>query len=344
MFHYREVKTAAFLQARGKKPGAGAGATLALAASATAKQQAWVMAEEAFGEAGRGRLRMAVQKKGRLADDTFDLLKRCGLTLSQSKNRLYARVQEMPIDILLVRDDDIPALVASGASDLGIVGGNVFEEERAGGRLGEKVPLVKPLGFSSCRLCIALPKEEVYARPADLGGMRIATSYPALTQAWLAREGVKGATTVVMNGAHEIAPRLGVADAVCDIVSTGGTLDANGLKVAETIYRSEALLIGGELSGEAKEVAAALQLRIEGVQRSRDAKYVMLNAPRNAVEAIAKVLPAADQPTVLELAGASEKVAVHTVCREAVVWEHLEELKRLGASAILVLDIDKMLA
>ncbi|MCQ8186535.1 ATP phosphoribosyltransferase [Parvularcula maris] len=302
------------------------------------------MAEEAFGEAGTGRLRMAVQKKGRLADETFDLLKRCGLSLSQSKNRLYARVQEMPIDILLVRDDDIPALVAGGASDLGIVGGNVFEEERAGGRLGSRVPLVKPLGFSKCRLCIALPKEDTYSQPADLGGMRIATSYPALTEDWLEREGVKGATTVVMNGAHEIAPRLGVADAVCDIVSTGGTLDANGLKVAETIYRSEALLIGGPLEGEAKKVADALQLRIEGVQRSRDAKYVMLNAPRSAVEAISKVLPAADKPTILELAGTAEKVAVHTVCREAVVWEHLEELKRLGASAILVLDIDKMLA
>ncbi|GGY54633.1 ATP phosphoribosyltransferase [Parvularcula lutaonensis] len=291
-----------------------------------------------------GHLRLAVQKKGRLADDTFDLLKRCGLTLSQSKNRLYARVQELPIDILLVRDDDIPALVASGASDLGIVGGNVFEEERAGGRLQDRVPMVQKLGFSRCRLCIALPKEKNYSGPRDLDGMRIATSYPALTDKWLADNGVEGAESVVMNGAHEIAPRLGVADAVCDIVSTGGTLDANGLAVAETILNSEALLIGGKLSEEKAKIAEALKLRIEGVQRSRDAKYVMMNAPRSAIEKISAVLPSADNPTILELAGRPDMVAVHTVCREEVVWEVLEELKRLGASAILVLDIDKMLA
>lgn len=291
-----------------------------------------------------GRLRLAIQKKGRLADETFDLLRRCGLEVSQSKNRLYARVRELPIDLLLVRDDDIPALVASGASDLGIVGGNVFEEERAAGRVRDRVPLVVPLGFSRCRLCIALPRERTYAGPSDLDGLTIATSYEALTAEWLDRHGVKDARTVVMNGAHEIAPRLGVADAICDIVSTGGTLDANGLAIAETIYHSEALLIGAALTGEQARTAEALRLRIEGVQRSRDAKYVMLNAPRSAVEAIARVLPAADQPTVLELAGAGDKVAVHTVCREDVVWEHLEELKSLGASAILVLDIDKMLA
>ncbi|NNU16655.1 ATP phosphoribosyltransferase [Parvularcula sp. ZS-1/3] len=302
------------------------------------------MPEQPFGSDQPDRLRLAVQKKGRLADDTFDLLKKCGLTMSQSKNRLYARVEQLPIDILLVRDDDIPALVAGGASDLGIVGGNVFEEERAAGRLGDNVPMVVPLGFSKCRLCIALPKETIYSAPKDMAGMRIATSYPALTEAWLNENGVEGARTVVMNGAHEIAPRLGVADAVCDIVSTGGTLDANGLAVAETIYRSEALFIGGPLDGRKAEIAEALRLRIEGVQRSADAKYVMLNAPRDAVDAIAAVLPAADQPTILELAGQSDKVAVHTVCREEVVWEQLEKLRKLGASAILVLDIDKMLA
>ncbi|MEM9838700.1 MAG: ATP phosphoribosyltransferase [Pseudomonadota bacterium] len=292
------------------------------------------------------RLRLAVQKKGRLADDTFDLLKRCGLRVSASKNRLYARIKELPIDILLVRDDDIPALVADGASDAGIVGGNVYEEEQASGRLTRTMGTVVPLGFSRCRLCIALPKEHQYTGPSDFTGMRIATSYPALTDAWLAEHGVEGARSVIMNGAHEIAPRLGVADAVCDIVSTGGTLDANGLKVAETIFRSEAMLIAGQFEegSEKARIADALKLRIEGVQRSREAKYVMLNAPRAALDAITDVLPAADRPTVLELAGESDKVAVHTVCREEVVWEKLEELKSLGASGILVLDIDKMLA
>ncbi|MEM1410494.1 MAG: ATP phosphoribosyltransferase [Pseudomonadota bacterium] len=291
------------------------------------------------------RLRLAVQKKGRLADDTFDLLKRCGLAVSASKNRLYARIRELPIDILLVRDDDIPALVATGASDVGIVGANVFEEEKRAGRLKADVPTSVPLGFSRCRLCIALPKEHDYRGVQDFSRMRIATSYPALTESWLEQHGVKDAQTVMMNGAHEIAPRLGVADAICDIVSTGGTLDANGLRAVETIFESEALLIGGALNNPKKaRVADALKLRIEGVQRSREAKYVMLNAPRSAVEGISEVLPAADKPTILELAGETDKVAIHTVCGEEVVWEQLEQLKALGASGILVLDIDKMLA
>ncbi|MEO1658285.1 MAG: ATP phosphoribosyltransferase [Pseudomonadota bacterium] len=293
-----------------------------------------------------GRVKLAVQKKGRLADETFELLKRCGLSVSQSKSRLYARIAELPIDLLLVRDDDIPALVASGASDLGIVGGNVYEEERCAGRLKDRVPMVTELGFSQCRLCIAVPKELDYQGPRQLDGLKIATSYPALTDHWLEGQGVDGAESVIMNGAHEIAPRLGVADAVCDIVSTGATLETNGLVVAETIYRSQALLIGGDFADDPEKAATAkaLRLRIEGVQRSRDAKYVMLNCPRSALDKITAVLPAAERPTILDLAGESDMVAVHTVCREAVVWEMLEELKALGASAILVLDIDKMLA
>ncbi|MEM9809822.1 MAG: ATP phosphoribosyltransferase [Pseudomonadota bacterium] len=290
------------------------------------------------------RVRLAIQKKGRLADDTFDLLKRCGLHVRQSKSSLYARIEELPIDLLLVRDDDIPALVASGASDLGIVGANVFEEEKAAKRLKGSVPMVLPLGFSRCRLCIALPKEHPYKGAQQFSGLKIATSYPAITEAWLNDHGVTDCETVIMNGAHEIAPRLGVADAICDIVSTGGTLDANGLTIAETVLRSEALLIGGPLEAAKEKTAHALRMRIEGVQRSEDAKYVMLNAPRAALEEIARVLPGAERPTVLELAGEGDKVAVHTVCREEVVWEQLEDLKRLGASAILVLDIDKMLA
>lgn len=293
-----------------------------------------------------GRVKLAVQKKGRLADETFDLLKRCGLSVSQSKSRLYARISELPIDLLLVRDDDIPALVASGASDLGIVGGNVFEEERYAGRLKDRVPMVTELGFSRCRLCIAVPKELDYQAPSNLNGLKIATSYPALTDNWLAEQGVVGAESVIMNGAHEIAPRLGVADAICDIVSTGATLETNGLAVAETIYQSQALLVGGDFASDPAKAATAraLRLRIEGVQRSRDAKYVMLNAPRTALDKITAVLPAAERPTILDLAGESDMVAVHTVCQESVVWEMLEELKALGASAILVLDIDKMLA
>lgn len=291
------------------------------------------------------RLRLAIQKKGRLADDTFDLLRRCGLKVSQSRTKLYARIRELPIDLLLVRDDDIPALVASGASDVGIVGGNVFREEQLDGDGQLDATVLEGLGFSRCRLCIAVPDTMNYQRPQDLDGMRIATSYGALTRDWLAQNGVTGAAPVTMNGAHEIAPRLGVAEAICDIVSTGATLEANGLKVAETIYDSEALLIGkAGLVPEKQAILDALTGRIRGVIRSRHAKYVMMNAPRSGIDAIAKVLPGADAPTVLELAGQADMVAIHAVCDEGVLWEHLAALKSHGASAILVLDIDKMLA
>lgn len=290
------------------------------------------------------RLRLAVQKSGRLADDSFDLLARCGLKVRRSRTELYARIAELPIDLLLVRDDDIPGLVARGASDVGIVGGNVFEETRLDGG-AEGAAVLRPLGFSRCRLCIAVPRSEDYEGPSDLSGRTVATSYPELTRAWAEREGV-ALTPIHMSGAHEIAPRLGLSDAICDIVSTGATLSANGLKVAETIYESEALLIGqGALSPAKQATLDALTARIEGVLRSKDAKYVMMNAPRGAIDAIRDVLPGADSPTVLELHGQTgDMVALHVLTTDAVVWEHLEELKGLGARAILVLDVDKMLS
>ena len=291
------------------------------------------------------RLRLAVQKSGRLADDSFDLLARCGLKVRRSRTELYARIAELPIDLLLVRDDDIPGLVARGASDVGIVGGNVFEETRLDGG-ADGAGVLRRLGFSRCRLCVAVPKGEGYGGPADLSGRTVATSYPELTRAWAERAGV-ALTPIHMSGAHEIAPRLGLADAICDIVSTGATLSANGLKVAETIYESEALLIGPHAPlVPAKQAALdALTARIEGVLRSKDAKYVMMNAPRGAIDAIREVLPGADSPTVLDLHGeGGGMVALHVLTTDAVVWEHLEELRALGARAILVLDVDKMLS
>ena len=296
------------------------------------------------------RLRLAVQKSGRLADDSFDLLARCGLKVRRSRTELYARIAELPIDLLLVRDDDIPGLVARGASDVGIVGGNVFEEARLTGEASETgeaqgARTIRPLGFSRCRLCIALPKDADYDGPASLRGRTVATSYPEITRRWSEGAGA-GAQTVMMSGAVEIAPRLGIADAICDIVSTGATLDANGLRVAETIYESEALLIGRDAPLSAPKAAAldALCARIDGVLRSRDAKYVMMNAPRAAIEAIRAVLPGADAPTVLDLAGGSDLVGLHVLATDAVLWEHLEEVRALGARSILVLDVDKMLA
>lgn len=290
------------------------------------------------------RLRIAIQKSGRLSDGSFELLKNCGLKISRGKDKLYGRVREMPIDVMLLRDDDIPEFVADEACDIGIVGENVFEEERLGGHHEAPAEAVMPLGFASCQLMIAGPKEWNYEGPAFLSGMRIATSYPGLTRAWLEREGVD-ARPVMMKGSVEVAPRLKVADGVCDIVSTGATLDANGLKPVATVFESQALMIRNRkaFSPAKQEIFDALLKRVNGVITSRDAKYVMMNAPRNAVAAITEYLPGADAPTVLELAGSPDKVAIHAVCRESVFWGQLEDLKKLGASAILVLPIEKMM-
>lgn len=291
------------------------------------------------------RLRIAIQKSGRLSDGSIELLKNCGLTISRGKDRLYGRVQELPIDVLLLRDDDIPEFVADDACDIGVVGGNVFEEERLREPRDIAAQNVLALGFGRCRLMLAAPKDLAFDGAAVLEGKRIATSYPHVTRAWLEREGVN-ARVVTMKGSVEVAPRLKIADAVCDIVSTGATLDANGLKPAATVFESEALLIRNArpFSPARQAVFDALMKRIRGVMTSREAKYIMMNAPRSAVPAITEFLPGADAPTVLDLAGSPDKVAIHAVCRESVFWDTLEELKKLGASAILVLPIEKMMA
>jgi ATP phosphoribosyltransferase len=291
------------------------------------------------------RLRIAIQKSGRLSEGSLDLLKSCGLTVSRGRDKLYGRVQELPIDVLLLRDDDISAFVADDACDLGIVGQNVFEEEILNETHEAPAAEVLQLGFARCRLMLAAPKEWTFNGAAMLDGKRIATSYPALTRAWLEAEGVS-AKAVMMKGSVEVAPRLKIADAVCDIVSTGATLDANGLKPVATVFESEAILIRNrqDFSPEKQKVFEAMMKRINGVMSSRDAKYIMMNAPRGAVAAITEFLPGAESPTVLELAGSPDKVAIHAVCRESVFWDTLEKLKQLGASAILVLPIEKMMA
>lgn len=296
-------------------------------------------------EMSEERLRIAVQKSGRLSDGSLDLLKSCGLTISRGRDRLYGRVQEMPIDVLLVRDDDIPEFVADAACDVGIVGENVAEEDRLVSARAAHPEVVRKLGFSQCRLMLAAPKEWAWDGPASLAGKRIATSYPGLTLKFLERKKVE-AVAVTMNGSVEVAPRLKIADAICDIVSTGATLDANGLKPVATVFESEAVLIRNAAPFPAAKQAVldAFLKRIDGVIASREAKYVMMNAPRAAIEAITGVLPGAEAPTILELAGAPDKVAIHAVCRESVFWTTLEKLKSLGASAILVLPIEKMLA
>ncbi|SFS73723.1 ATP phosphoribosyltransferase [Brevundimonas viscosa] len=289
----------------------------------------------------QGRLRIAVQKSGRLAERSLDLVRDAGLRVVKGNNDLLYRVENYPIDLLRVRDDDIPTFVADGVCDLGIVGENVLEEGRNGGPMAE---VVMPLGFGRCTLKIAAPPALDYAGPASLQGLRVATSYPRVLRRWLEAEGVQ-ADIVTMRGAVEVAPRLKLAQAICDLVSTGATLEANGLAARDTVLDSQAVLIRAPTAPEPAlaELLDSIVERMAGVVASQGAKYVMLNAPRSALDEIAAILPGAGAPTVMPLSGRDDAVAVHAVCQEAVFWETLERLKAAGASAILVLPIEKMM-
>lgn len=289
----------------------------------------------------QGRLRIAVQKSGRLADRSLDLVRDAGLRVIKGNNDLLYRVENYPIDLLRVRDDDIPTFVADGVCDLGIVGENVLEEGKNGGANAE---VVMPLGFGRCTLKLAVPPTLDYAGPRSLDGRRIATSYPKILGRYLAAQGVK-ADIVVMRGAVEVAPRLKLASAICDLVSTGATLEANGLNAKDTVFESQAVLIRSPVAPEPQlaELLDSIIERMSGVVSSQGAKYVMLNAPRAALDQITAILPGAGSPTVMPLSGRDDAVAVHAVCQEAVFWETLEKLKAAGASAILVLPIEKMM-
>lgn len=294
------------------------------------------------------RLKIAVQKSGRLADKSFALLERCGLTFSRSKDKLFCYGRNVPVDVLLVRDDDIPQLLVDGVCDLGIVGENVSEEQRlvrsARGDTADYTTL-KKLSFGTCRLSLAIPELQEYTGPASMDGKRIATSYPGLTNQYLKDNGVS-ARVVHLSGSVEIAPSMGTADVITDLVSTGTTLRANHLKEAEVIMRSTAVLLksASPLAEGLEPVLARLLARIDGVLEAQESKYVMLHAPADKVAQIRRILPGAESPTVLKLEGNDDRVAVHAVCRETVFWEHLEELKAAGASAVLVLPVEKMLA
>lgn len=292
-----------------------------------------------------GRLRIALQKKGRLADDSFAALKKCGLRFTIRGDGLLARVKNMPIDLLLVRDDDIPNFVASGVSDLGIVGENVLKEDvlSAGGKMD--LTIERRLGFSKCRLCLASVDGGPIQTPQDLQDTKIATTYPAITRQYL-QDHFINAECVEMKGAVELAPRIGIAPSICDLVSSGATLEANGLKAFATILESEAVLVKSSvvLSPEKQDIYDRLVSRLDGVIRSKDSKYIMLNAPKSAVADITKILPGSDAPTIIPLGGSDDLVAVQAVCTENVFWETLEELKAIGARSILVLPIEKMMS
>ena len=249
------------------------------------------------------RLRIALQKKGRLAEDSFALLKKCGLRFSIRGGGLLARVKNMPIDLLLVRDDDIPSFVANNASDIGIVGENVLVEEQLTAKTKLDANITMRLGFSRCKLCLAASETGKVQSATDLNGTRIATTYPGVTARYLSETGIK-ADLVEMKGAVELAPSIGIAESICDLVSSGATLEANGLAAFETILDSEAVLVQSEreLSADKADILEKLMNRIDGVLKSADSKYIMLNAPKDAVAKITSLLPGSDAPTIMPLA------------------------------------------
>jgi ATP phosphoribosyltransferase len=299
-------------------------------------------------EPNEQRIKIAVQKSGRLTDHSVDLLERCGLVLTRSKDQLICYGENMPIDLLLVRDDDIPGLVSEDVCDLGIVGLNVVEEKRLN-REAEGRPAqfkrVFELDFGHCRLCLAAPDDVDYAGPKSLENTRIATSYTGLLNDFLKKKGIN-AEAVYFSGAVEIAPKLGRADYICDLVSTGGTLKANGLREVDVLLESEAVVIQTckPLGDDKQALVDKILQRLDGVLQVRESKYIMLHAPKSALAEIRDLLPGTEAPTVLKLDGSDDKVAVHAVCRENVFWETLENLKAAGASSLLVLPVEKMLA
>jgi len=293
------------------------------------------------------RIKIAMQKTGRLTEHSQDLLERCGLKLTKSKDRLFCHGENMPIDLLLVRDDDIPGLVSEGICDMGIVGLNVVEEKRLELETDGRKALfmqVAELDFGHCRLSLAAPDGANYLGLESIKNKKIATSYVRLLNNFLRKNSIQ-ADTVYFSGAVEIAPRLGIADFVCDLVSTGSTLEANGLREVEVLLDSEAIVIQTRAaeSNEKQEWISRLLQRLDGVLQVRESKYIMLHAPRVALDEIRSLLPGSEAPTVIPLEGTPDKVAIHAVCRETVFWETLENLKAAGASSLLVLPVEKML-
>lgn len=295
----------------------------------------------------RDRLRIAIQKSGRLSEPARALLASSGLSWRESRDKLFCYGESLPVDLLLVRDDDIPGLIADGVCDLGVVGRNVLREQSAERELAGKPALFREwraLGFGSCRLSIAVPDDWEWQGPAQLAGKRIATTYPYLLQEWLREQNVD-AQPVLLNGSVEIAPRLGQAEAICDLVSSGATLAANQLKPVLDILQSEAVLAGPvQPFGDVRaELADLLLRRMDGVLRIRDSKLLLFQAPRDALPQLLQLLPDAEPPTMWALDG-SDQLALQALCHGAMTWQRLEDLKRAGARGLMVLPVERMLA
>ena len=281
-------------------------------------------------------LRIAVQSKGRLYEDTISLFQEAGIKISSSKRTLLVQSPNFPIEILFLRDDDIPQTVANGVADLGVVGENEFLER------DEDALIIKRLGFSKCRLSLAIPKSETYNGIEWFNGKKIATSYPGILSKFMKSKGVD-VDMHVITGSVEIAPGIGLADGICDIVSSGSTLISNNLKEVEVVIKSEALLIGNKnLSEEKREILDELIFRIDAVKAAEDKKYVLMNAPTSKVKDIIEVLPGIKSPTVMPLATEGWS-SIHTVLDEKCFWQIIGKLKSLGAEGLLVLPIEKMI-
>ncbi|MBT80814.1 MAG: ATP phosphoribosyltransferase [Alteromonadaceae bacterium] len=294
------------------------------------------------------RLRIAVQKSGRLSDDSIALLKAIGIKLYIRDRLLIAHSTNEPIDLLRVRDDDIPGLVMDGIVDLGFIGENELEEkmlERKAAGKASDFEVLRRLDYGGCRLSIAVPQEMKYEGIQSLEGKKVATTYPYLLERYFKENNIN-ARAVMLTGSVEVAPRAGVADAICDLVSTGATLEANGLVEEDVIFRSKAVLIqraDGALSEQKQALVNRLVPRIDGVIQAKESKYIMLHAPKAYLEQVKSLLPGAENPTVLSLAGSDDAVAVHVVSPEDLFWETMEKLKSLGCRSILVMPIEKMM-
>lgn len=281
-------------------------------------------------------LRIAVQSKGRLFDDTMNLLAEADIKVSASKRTLLVQSSNFPIEVLYLRDDDIPQSVASGVADLGVVGENEYEERH------EDAEIVSRLGFSKCRLSLAIPKEIDYPGLAWFNGKKIATSYPGILSRFMQKHHIN-AEIHVITGSVEISPGIGLADGIFDIVSSGSTLVSNNLREVEVVMRSEALLIGNKhMDDEKRRTLQEMLFRFEAVRNAEDKKYVRMNAPKSRLDEIVSVLPGLKSPTIIPLAD-DEWCSVHTVLDQKRFWEIIGKLKEMGAQGILVTPIEKMI-
>jgi ATP phosphoribosyltransferase len=282
-------------------------------------------------------LRIAIQKSGRLQEDSLKLLKESGLSFSNGKDQLKTQVRNLPIELLFLRDDDIPQYVEDKVADAGIVGENVFVE------MQKKNEMVRRLDFAKCRLSIAIPRSEQFTGISYLEGKNIATSFPVIVQQYLDRNKIKAGIHEI-SGSVEIAPGIGLADAICDIVSTGSTLLSNGLKEVDIVMQSEAILIATpELEVAKKEILDKLLFRMQAVQSAKNNKYILLNCPNEAIEKITNVIPGMKSPTIMPLSRVGWS-SLHSVVDENDFWEKIDLLKSFGAEGILVIPIEKMIA